>query len=215
MRRTRIKICGITNRIDAELAIEAGVDALGFNLYAKSKRFINLKSEISWIRSLSPFVTRVAVMVNPSPAEIEEVLSEPAIDQIQFHGNETPEFLSPYAERGVPFLKAIAASHLEAFENIERFRAIGILLDAFVHGQFGGTGHLIDLDLAARCVAANSMVPVILSGGLNPTNVAEAIFLVNPFAVDVASGVEVFGNPRKKDAALVRRFVAEALIAQG
>ncbi len=215
MMRTRIKICGITNRVDAEMAIEAGVDALGFNLYAESKRFIHLNSEISWIRSLSPFVTRIAVMVNPSPAEVEEVLLEPAIDQIQFHGNETPEFLSTYAERGIPFLKAIAASHMGALEDIERFRANGILLDAFVSGQFGGTGRLIDLDVAARCVAANPAVSVILSGGLNPSNVAKAIQHVSPFAVDVASGVEAIGNPRKKDATVVNRFVAEVRVARG
>jgi phosphoribosylanthranilate isomerase len=211
MKRTRIKICGITNRIDAEIAIEAGVDALGFNLFPGSKRFINLKSEVSWIRSLSPFVTRVAVMVNPSPDELENVLREPAIDQIQFHGSESPEFLSLYAERGIPFLKAIAASHDGALGNVERFRASGILLDAYVSGQFGGTGRLVDLGLAARFVAANPEVPVILSGGLNPSNVAEAILRVKPFAVDVATGVEATGNPRKKDASLVRRFVSEAL----
>ncbi len=215
MKRTRIKICGITNRIDAEIAIEAGVDALGFNLYPGSKRFINLKSEVSWIRSLSPFVTRVAVMVNPSRDELENVVHEPAIDQIQFHGNESPEFLSAYAERGIPFLKAIAAGHEGALENVESFGAAGILLDAFVSGQFGGTGRLVDLDLSARFVAANPEVPVILSGGLNPSNVAEAILRVKPFAVDVATGVEAIGNPRKKDESLVRRFVSEALGGPG
>jgi phosphoribosylanthranilate isomerase len=215
MKRIRVKVCGITNRIDAEMAIEAGADALGFNLYPRSKRFVDLKRAALWFRSLPPFVVRIAVMVNPSADEIEAVLDEPGIDQIQFHGNETPEFLSVYAERGIPFLKAIAASQENALADFNRFRASGILLDAFASGQFGGTGRLVDLDLAARCVTANPAIPVILSGGLNPSNVARAILRVKPFAVDVASGVEAKGNPRKKDASLVKNFIDVASRALG
>ena len=206
-RRIRAKICGVTNHEDALVAIRAGADALGFNLYPKSKRFIRLEDSLAWIRRLPPFVQRVAVLVNPTPEEVEHVLEESGIDVVQFHGDETPEFCAQFAARGVPFLKAVSARDRQSLEHLDRFGATGVLLDAYVPGEFGGTGRLIDLELAAECVAVNPGTPIILSGGLDPTNVAEAAARVKPYAVDVASGVESGHDPRRKDAGRVQAFL--------
>jgi len=201
--RVRVKICGITTAEDAEAAIEAGADALGFNGFAGSKRFIDLAACASWIAQLPPFVMRVAVLVNPRAEEVEAALALPGIDAVQFHGDETPAFCEPFCRHG--FIKAVAARDKAALEASRRFATKTLLLDAWVPGAYGGTGQLIDLPLAAGFVAANRDARVILSGGLTPENVARAVEAVRPWAVDVASGVEA--TPRKKDVAKMRAFV--------
>ncbi len=208
-RRIRVKICGITNRVDAEAAIELGADALGFNLYRGSKRFIDLAAESPWISDLPPFVTKVAVMVNPSAAEAGAVFEQSCIDLVQFHGAEDEMFCRHFAESGRPFIKAIALKEPGSVENVSRFCTPNILVDAYSPHAFGGTGYLIDLDLAAKFAASHSALRVILSGGLNPENVSEAIRRVRPYAVDVASGVES-SDPRKKDRQRVAEFIRAA-----
>lgn len=203
--RTRVKICGITNREDAEAAIELGTDALGFNLYPGSKRFIDLHVEADWIRALPPFVTKVAVMVNPSIAEAEAVFHQAHIDVVQFHGTEDEKFCAHFAKRGLPFIKAIALKDSASLELVAQFCTPNILVDAYSPHSFGGTGTLIDLDLAERFAAAQGSLRVILSGGLTPENVGEAIRRVRPYAVDVASGVE--SAPRKKDRTRIAEFI--------
>jgi len=213
-RRTRVKICGVTNRADAETAIEFGADALGFNFYPGSKRFIELEKEAAWIRKLPPFVTKVAVMVNPTFAEAERVLALPFIDALQLHGREEADFCAQVARLGRQFFKAIAVRDAASLENVERFCTPHILLDAFSPTAFGGTGKQIDLDLAAQFAAtSHDGMRVILSGGLTPENVAEAIRRVRPFAVDVASGVEIEGDPRKKDREKLHAFIQAAQTA--
>ena len=207
----RIKICGITNQADAEAAIELGADTLGFNTYAGSKRCLDLHSSAEWIGALPPFVTRVAVMVNPTVAEAEAVFDLPFIDAIQFHGNEDEKFCQHFAVRGLPFIKALAARDAESLENPERFSTPHILLDAHVPGEFGGTGRLVNLDLAKKFSASHPGIRLILSGGLKPAGVGDAIRRVRPSAVDVASGVE--RNPRSKDRELMREFIREARAA--
>lgn len=209
-RRIRTKICGVTNYADALEAVWGGVDALGFNLYPKSKRFIRLEESISWIRQLPPFVQRVAVMVNPTMDEVREVTQKAGIDLVQLHGGESPGFCRELAHSGIPFLKAISARNRCALEDLQEYGATAILLDAFVPGEFGGTGQLIDLDLAAECVASNPQIPIVLSGGLTPDNVAAAASRVRPYALDVASGVECDGEPRRKDAGRMRAFLSAA-----
>lgn len=206
--RVRVKICGITNREDAETAIELGADALGFNLYPGSKRFIDLHREADWIRALPPFVTKVAVMVNPSIAEAEAIFKLPFIDLLQFHGNEDEVFCKHFARLGLPFIKAIALQHPASVERVERFCTGDILLDAYSPHAFGGTGQLIDLKLADKFCADHPATRVILSGGLTPENVRGAIDIVHPFAVDVASGVE--SEPRKKDRRRLAAFLHAA-----
>jgi len=203
---TRVKICGVTRAADAWAAIELGADALGFNTYADSKRFVDLQKESHWISELPPFVTRVAVMVNPTTAEAKAVFELPFIDAVQFHGNEEPAFCRQFAPR--PFIKAIALENSQTLEDPSEFGTRNLLIDAYRSGQFGGTGELIDLDLATRFVQRHRAVRVILSGGLTPENVGDAIERVQPFAVDVATGVE--DAPGKKDRAKMGDFIAAA-----
>ena len=202
----RVKICGITNPDDAHAAIEAGADALGFNGYEGSKRYIDLRAASSWICELPASVSRVAVLVNPSREEAQSVQKLAGIDFLQFHGHETPEFCRDFASR--LYIKAVAARDRDALQLCEQFETRVVLLDAFVPGAFGGTGQLIDLDLAAEFVRSHPHLKVILSGGLTPDNVAEAVRTVRPYAVDVASGVE--SHPRKKDRSLMNDFINAA-----
>jgi len=190
------------------MAIELGADALGFNVWPGSKRFIDLKKESAWIRDLPPFVTKVAVMVNLPVTEAEGVFALPFIDMVQFHGNEDEAFCAHFAKTGLPFIKAIPLRDASSLENISRFCTRNILLDAYVAGAFGGTGRLIDLELARDFVAKHPNFYVTLSGGLNANNVKEAIRRVRPHAVDVASGVEQV--PGRKGRALLTAFVQAA-----
>ena len=198
----RVKICGITNRDDALAAIDAGADALGFNLFPGSKRHVRAEDISPWLPGLGGNPLKVAVMVNPS---IEEILRvRPAFDILQLHGQETPALCAQAAAAG-PLWKAFPLTqHLDP----SPFHADAILIDSSIPGAFGGTGSLIDLDRAAQFVRANPAPPVWLSGGLNPANVAGAARKVRPFGVDVASGVEVSGDPRKKNHLLIRDFIA-------
>ena len=209
--RVKVKICGITNPADAEAAIDAGADALGFNGFAGSKRFIDLVEASGWMAALPPFVTRVAVLVNPAAAEVETLLALPGIDRVQFHGDESPEFCAAFARHG--FIKALAARDRGALELAAQYGTRDVLLDAFVPGAYGGTGRLIDLDLAAAFVRENPGLRVILSGGLTPENVAAAVRAVRPHAVDVASGVE--SHSCKKDPARMRDFIAAVRESEG
>lgn len=202
--RVRVKICGITNRADAEAAIEAGADALGFNGFPGSKRYLDFEKEADWLTQLPPFVMRVAVLVNPTVEEAERLLQFPGIDLLQFHGDETPEFCARFGRHG--YVKALAARNRNALESCRAYQASAVLLDAYVPGAYGGTGQLIDLELASGFVRDNADVKVILSGGLTVENVAGAVRAVRPWAVDVASGVEG-DTPRRKDWAKMRDFV--------
>jgi len=202
--RVRVKICGITNPRDAEDAIDAGADALGFNGFSGSKRFLDLRAASGWIAGLPPFVSRVAVLVNPSQEEAEAVGMLPGIDLLQFHGDEPPEFCCRFTRHG--FIKALAARDRASLREPARYGTASVLLDAFVPGAYGGTGHLIDLELASEFVRENPGLRVILSGGLTPENVAAAVRAVRPYAVDVASGVE--SHSCKKDPSRVRDFIA-------
>ena len=210
--RVRIKICGITTPQDALDAIEAGADALGFNGFAGSKRFLDLQAASGWMAQLPPFVTRVAVLVNPTVAEAQAVQALPGVDRLQFHGDETPEFCAPFARRG--YIKALAARDRATLLTASRYAASAILLDAFVPGAYGGTGSLIDLELASAFVQENPGLRVVLSGGLTPENVAAAVRAVRPHAVDVASGVEV-SHSCKKDKGRMRDFIAAVRETEG
>lgn len=209
--KVRIKICGITNPQDAIDAIDAGADALGFNGFEGSKRFIDLASSSDWIATLPPLVARVAVLVNPTAQQAQATLALPGIDLLQFHGDESPEFCTPFVRCG--FIKAVAARDRASLTRAAQYGASAVLLDAFVPGAYGGTGRLIDLELAAEFVRDHPALRVILSGGLNPENVAEAVRAVRPYGVDVASGVE--SHPCKKDPVRVREFIAAIRESEG
>lgn len=204
--RVRVKICGLTNEADARAAIDAGADALGFNLWPGSKRHIALDEHARWIASLPPMVTRVAVLVNASLDEARRVAEHPAIDLVQFHGDETPEFLARFAQLGRPFIVAVRLAKPEQSELAVQLATPHLLIDAAVPGAFGGTGCTVDFATARAFVERNRGCNVILAGGLTPESVAAAVGEVQPYGVDVASGVE--SAPGRKDAAKMRAFVA-------
>ena len=212
--RVRVKICGVTNLADAGAAIALGADALGFNLFAGSKRCIDLDREAEWIAGLPPFVTRVAVLVNAPIEEALRVAAHPAIDRVQFHGDEDAAYCAAFARTGRSFVKALRLRNRGSIADAEGFSPRDLLLDAHTGGGYGGTGAPIDLGLAAELSRAHPGLRVILAGGLRPENVAAAIEAVRPFAVDVASGVECEDDPRRKDPARMRAFI-EALRTAG
>ncbi len=203
----RVKICGITNAGDAIAAIDAGADALGFNLYPGSKRHVRLEEVRPWVESLGTRVLRVAVMVDPSMAQVHE--AQQVFDAIQLHGDESAAFCAE-ATVGGKIWKAFPLTPSLDPAEAAAFEAHAILIDSSDPGGFGGTGTLIDLDAAARFVRACGDREVWLSGGLNPENVAAAVEKVLPYGVDVASGVEAAGIPRRKDPGLVRAFIKAA-----
>jgi phosphoribosylanthranilate isomerase len=204
--RTWVKICGITNQEDALEAIRAGADALGFNLWSNSKRYLPLRENAEWIAELPREVERVAVLVNEPLDDALKIAHHTAFHTVQFHGTEDFAYLQEFAESGCPFI--IARRPVEETLKASLPFSSRILIDAAVPGEFGGTGVMLDLDLASRFVALAQGNQVILAGGLTPENVRMAISRVQPFGADVASGVEIDGNPRRKDWEKLRRFIA-------
>lgn len=209
----KVKICGITNLEDAQAAITFGADALGFNLWPGSKRYIQLQKEREWIQKLPASVLKIAVLVNPSFEEAQSVQDLPFIDLVQFHGDEDVEFCSKFANRQKGFIKAIALRDASSCGGVDRYQTKYLLLDAYAPGVFGGTGKTIDWRLAASFVKNNPGLKVFLSGGLTPGNVEEAISMVNPYGVDIASGVE--RSPGRKDHQLLKAFISAVKAARG
>jgi phosphoribosylanthranilate isomerase len=204
--RVRVKICGVTNETDARTAIELGADALGFNLFPGSKRCIDLEREAAWMATLPPLVTRVAVLVNVPLAEARRVAEHPAIDLVQFHGDEDEAYCAEFAQLGRPFLKALRVRDTTSLERADRFSTPHLLLDAFAGSAYGGTGTQFDPALAAEAARRFPALKIVLAGGLRPENVAEAIRVARPYAVDVAGGVE--SAPGRKDRAKMAAFIA-------
>ena len=203
---TRIKICGVTHPDDAALAAELGADALGLNFYARSPRCLDVARDIAFLRGLPAGVRRIAVVVNAPFAQIERLLGEEIADAVQLHGDEDATYCRALQAGGLPFVKAIRVRDEASLAAPERYGGGPLLLDAYRPDAYGGTGHTLDWGLAARFARAHPTM--ILSGGLVPENVAQAVREVRPFAVDVASGVEGGAGPRRKDAAKMRAFFA-------
>ena len=199
----RVKICGITNLADAQVAVEAGADALGFNFYEKSPRFVSLKTAAEISRSLPPFTLRVGVFVNPSEELVRQAVGECSLNLLQIHGDEPPEFCTQF---GLMSMKAFRVRDAESLKELAKYHTDAWLLDAYVSDTFGGTGEKFNWHLAAELPKSGR--PVFLAGGLTPENVAEAIRQVQPFGVDVSSGVE--SSPGRKDPGKVRSFINSA-----
>nr|VFK21977.1 MAG: phosphoribosylanthranilate isomerase [Candidatus Kentron sp. LPFa] len=199
--RTRIKICGITRSSDALTAARLGADAIGLVFYPPSPRSITIEKARAIAAALPPFVTLVALFVDPDHAFVEEVLSTLPIDLLQFHGEETPTDCEQY---GCPYIKAVRMREgMELSTWMERFQnARALLLDTYHKGARGGTGETFDW----RLVPSQRTLPIILAGGLNPNNVREAIRMVKPFAVDVSGGVE--SGKGIKDEDKMAKFIA-------
>jgi phosphoribosylanthranilate isomerase len=198
--RTRIKICGITRPGDLEAAVEAGADAIGLVLWPKSPRAVDLVQAAALARRLPPFVTPVGLFVNATPAEVRAACEAVPNLVLQFHGDETAEACDA---PGRPYLRAARMSPgFDLLDFARRFPgAEGLVLDAFVEG-YGGGGKVFDWSLIPPSVPA----PVVLSGGLYPANVVDAVLSVRPWAVVVSTRVEEAKG--LKDAVLMRQFCA-------
>lgn len=195
----RVKICGNTNLKDTMAAVEAGADAVGFVFYAKSPRAVSPKGVAAIVSHLPPFVECVGVFVNEKPEVVRQIMSECGLSHAQLHGEESPQYCADLKQ---PVIKAVRVRTREDLASLSSYRVDAILLDAFVEGVAGGTGTAFDWGLA---VEAKAWGPVILAGGLTPDNVGEAVSRVQPYGVDVSSGVEL--SPGVKDHAKVKAFV--------
>ena len=184
------------------MAVDCGADALGF-VFAKSPRKVSVKVASSITRALGPWVSTVGVFVDESPAKIRDIARTCRLTAVQLHGNESPQGLAGFSPFKV--IKAFRVSTKEDLRNLRNFIVDAYLFDAKVSGQYGGTGKSFDWNLLA---SANIPRPVILSGGLDSRNVRQAIRTVQPYGVDVSSGVEK--SPGKKDPAKVREFILNA-----
>jgi len=182
--RTRVKICGITNVEDAQCAAEAGADALGFIFYSKSKRYVMPEKAAEIISHLPGFITFVGVFVNAPMDEIDRIVKLTGISTVQFHGDESPEFVRkcPY-----PSYKAFRVNDDFSFESIKTYPSDTFLIEPHGDGEFGGTGKVMDWAVASRARECGNLI---LAGGLSPENIEDAIISVRPHAVDVNSGVE-------------------------
>jgi len=202
--RTRVKICGITSPEDGLDAARLGADAIGLVFYGKSPRAVDLAAAKRICAALPPFVTTAGLFVDPEPGEVERVLAEVPIDLLQFHGDEAPERCAAF---GRPYIKAVRmAQGADVGAAAARYsEARALLLDAYRPGVPGRTGASFDWERVPRRLSK----PLILAGGLKPRNVAEAIRVVGPFAVDVSSGVEAARG--QKDRTLMAEFVKEVI----
>lgn len=201
---TRVKVCGLTSLEDALAALDAGADMLGFNFYTRSPRYISPVETRRIIEQLPRSDSYVGVFVNETtPADVERIAQEAGLSAVQLHGDETPEFCQSL--RGLTTIKALRVGADYKVESATRYHTDGLLLDAYVAGARGGTGHTFDWTLAS--LTRERVSKLFLAGGLNPDNVAAALAAVLPYAVDVCSGVET--SPGRKSPELIRRFVEQ------
>jgi phosphoribosylanthranilate isomerase len=198
----KVKIEGITSARDAEMAVVAGADILGFVFYPPSPRAVDIPTARDIVRDLPPFISTIGVFVDEPLEYVKKVRDDVDLHAVQLHGNEAPDMVRALGPRTV---KAFRVGPGFSPSAIVRYGVSTFLLDAYRKGTPGGTGETFDWGLAVEC---RSLGRLILAGGLNPENVAEAIAKVHPFAVDVASGVE--SEPGKKDPARVRDFIHTA-----
>lgn len=202
MFRTRVKICGITRPEDALVAVDLGVDALGLVFYAPSPRNVTIATAADIARQIPAFVSVVGLFVNAEPSFVEEVIANVGLSLLQFHGDETPEDCERF---GLPYIKAI---RVKADTNLVQYArdftsAKALLLDTYTEGVAGGTGQMFDWNLIPSALPK----PVILAGGLQANNVAQAIRQVKPYAVDVSGGVEA--TKGIKDAQKIAAFMQQ------
>lgn len=202
---TRVKICGLTSLGDALAAVEAGADALGFNFYPQSPRYLELFEAREWLVKLPTGIPKIAVLVNPTVEDAIRFAELPFIDALQLHGDESPSLCRLLADEGHCFIKAIGVRDETSVSDATSFSARTILLDSRSTG-FGGSGRTFPWRIAQDLVKNRPDLQVLLAGGLTEENVAAGIRQVRPFGVDVTSGVE--SSPGVKDHARLRAFIA-------
>lgn len=203
--RVGVKICGITRGDQAEATVAAGADAIGINLWPKSKRYIPLGSAAPWLRELAGKTVRVAVTVNASDDELRAIHDSGVFDLIQLHGDETPDRVRFLVQQGLVVFKAAGVKDSAMLESLDAFLEGTLLLDAYAPTEYGGTGETMDWALGREAVEKWPERQIVLAGGLTAENVAAAVKQSGAAGVDTASGVEE--SPGVKDLAKVRAFV--------
>ncbi|MCG8393900.1 MAG: phosphoribosylanthranilate isomerase [Pseudomonadales bacterium] len=210
MNTPRVKICGITRLEDGLAAASAGADAIGLVFYERSPRYVSIARATAICASLPPFVTTVGLFVNAPQATVEHVLGEVPLDLLQFHGDETADYCAAFAR---PWIKAVRMKDdVDLYQCADTYReASGLLVDSYVPGVPGGTGETFNWGRLPKDLP----LPVVLAGGLDPGNVADAVAQVRPWAVDVSGGVEqktVQGGRLGgiKDPSAIRAFINRA-----
>jgi len=208
----RVKICGITRPDDGRHAARAGADAIGLVFYPPSPRYVSPRRAADIVAALPPFVTTVGLFVDAPPEQIAALLEQVPLDMLQFHGDESPEYCAAFQR---PWIKALRMRDgVDPRAEADRYGAAGargLLVDSYVPGVPGGTGERFDWDR----LPADPPLPLVLAGGLDPANVAEAVRRVRPWAVDVSGGVEVLGVDGRrqggiKDPGAVSAFIRAA-----
>ena len=208
----RVKICGITRPDDGRHAARAGADAIGLVFYPPSPRYVSPRQAADIVAALPPFVTTVGLFVDAPPEQIAALLEQVPLDMLQFHGDESPEYCAAFQR---PWIKALRMRDgVDPRVEADRYGAAGargLLVDSYVPGVPGGTGERFDWDR----LPADPSLPLVLAGGLDPANVAEAVRRVRPWAVDVSGGVEVLGVDGRrqggiKDPGAVSAFIRAA-----
>ena len=204
MNPVRVKICGITRVEDAIAALRFGADAIGLVFYEKSPRFVDISTARAIASAVGPFVTVVGLFVNAERTDVSNVLEKVGLDILQFHGDEDEAYCRQF---GRSYLKAIRMRpDLDIAQEVSRYQsAKGLLFDAWEAERFGGTGESFEWQRLPK----DMPLPLILAGGLNPSNVAEAVTQVRPYAVDVSGGVE--SGKGKKDFEKMINFIREAV----
>lgn len=199
----RVKICGITSVADGLAAAEAGADMIGLMFYERSPRHVSFERAAEISRAVSPLIVKVGVFVNPDEDTVMRAISDCGVSLLQFHGEETPAFCTQFGTMNMKAFRVRDAGSLLALPD---YPTDAYLLDAYSPDAHGGTGAKFNWDLAIE--AKQHGKPIFLAGGLTPANVGEAVEQVQPFGVDVSSGVE--SAPGKKDPAKVQAFIAAA-----
>ena len=199
----RVKICGITSPEQALMAQQSGADAIGLVIYEKSPRYVDIEQAANIRAVIGQSTLAIALLVNPSESLVKQVISEVKPDYIQFHGDETAEFCHQF---NVPFIRAVRMREgLDIEAEVAAYKAEGgFLFDAWNDDLYGGTGHSFDWSR----LPDSADYKLILAGGLNPSNVAQAVSITNPYMVDVSGGVEA--SPGVKDSVKVKAFIAQA-----
>ena len=199
----RVKICGITSPEQALMAQQSGADAIGLVIYEKSPRYVDIEQAANIRAVIGQSTLAIALLVNPSESLVKQVISEVKPDYIQFHGDETAEFCHQF---NVPFIRAVRMRDgLDIEAEVATYKAEGgFLFDAWNDDLYGGTGHSFDWSR----LPDSADYKLILAGGLNPSNVAQAVSITNPYMVDVSGGVEA--SPGVKDPVKVKAFIAQA-----
>ncbi|MHC4139882.1 MAG: phosphoribosylanthranilate isomerase [Planctomycetota bacterium] len=196
---TKVKICGIKNLQDAIFAADCGADAIGF-VFAKSIRKVSKEKARAIVRKLPPFVTAVGLFVNETAEDIEAACRFCGLNAIQLHGNEPPNILNKLKD--FKTIKAFRIQNEKDINPIKKYKPDAILLDGYSKNKMGGTGTSFDWKIVKKL---KTSIPIIVAGGLTHLNVSRAIKIVNPYGVDVSSGVEI--APGKKDKKLIKQFI--------